>query len=387
MKSVGLGWVLASCGVLMTLVGCASDPMSSGGAPPQGGGPNNGGGGPLEAGMGAVTVPEAGQAGDAGAAQDTGPMVVTIDAGSGTSDATCAETSSTATIKRQGADIIFAVDSSGSMDEEIVFVQQNLNAFSQQIVKSGVDARVIMLAEADALCIGAPLGSGQCPTDNNPPSYIRIDQEVGSRDVLEVYLDSFPSWQMHLREGTRKFFVVITDDDANNAYTTASFRAAVDQLHPTLFKEWSYSGIFCFSDCEDAARIGAVHQELVSATQGVAGDLCLQDFAPVFNKLAEAIVTGSEIACEWDVPVATGGTKVDPNSVNVRYTDEKGGSAMLGKVESEAECAKFKDAWHYNADKTKILACPETCASMRAGGVTKVDVLLGCKSEPPPSIL
>jgi hypothetical protein len=57
------------------------------------------------------------------------------------------------------ADIIFAIDSSGSMDEEIAFVQTHMNAFSQQIVAAGIDARVILIGDPGAIPPRSPWAS------------------------------------------------------------------------------------------------------------------------------------------------------------------------------------------------------------------------------------
>ena len=60
------------------------------------------------------------------------------------------------------ADIIIAVDTSSSMTAEAAFVQEELNRFSQQIIDSGVDARVILLAAAGAGEVadaGVPMGN------------------------------------------------------------------------------------------------------------------------------------------------------------------------------------------------------------------------------------
>jgi hypothetical protein len=387
------GGLMLALGWAALLASCSGDPHSGGraltGAPDAG------------VGMGAVTAQDAAAAvpiPDGATATATPPVVHVVpavtDAGPPSGDGavpSCASSSAMAMTMRQGADIIFAVDSSGSMDEEIVFVQENLNRFSQQIVMSGVDARVIMLADQDDVCVGAPLGSGGCPADSNPPRYIHVDEKVGSNDALNVYVDSFPSYRAHLRPGTRKVFVVISDDDATDGpnNSAAAFRAAVQQLDATLFADWAYSGIFCFDECDDAAAIGTVHAELVRLTGGVSGDLCLQDFAPVFDQLAKAIITGAELACEWDIPAPPAGGMLDLGSVNVRYLDSAGSEAKLGKVSSAADCPNFKNGWYYDNEQapTKILACPQTCTSMRESGVSKVEVLFGCKSEPPPAIL
>jgi len=72
------------------------------------------------------------------------------------------------------ADIIIVIDSSQSMGDEIVLVQTFMNAFSQQISAAGVDPRVILIGDPQAICIGAPLGTGMCPADENLPTYVRV---------------------------------------------------------------------------------------------------------------------------------------------------------------------------------------------------------------------
>jgi hypothetical protein len=301
----------------------------------------------------------------------------------------CAASSSEATSTRLGADIIFALDSSRSMDAEVGFVQQNMNAFSQQIVASGVDARVIVIADPSAFCIAAPLGSGQCPNDSQPPAYIHIPEEVGSNDVLNVYIDTYPQWSQYLRPNTQKMFVVVTDDDASDdpINSAAEFRAALQQLNPSV-GNWAYSGIFCFTECPEAAAVGTIHRELVQSTGGgVSGDLCLQDFAPVFDRLAEAIITGSQIACEWPIPSPPAGETLDLGNVNVRYTNAAGVGTTLGNVPSAADCANHDGGWYYDdpSNPTTILVCPQTCTQMQAAsGETRVDVLFGCKTEVAP---
>src|SRR5690606_3496249 len=66
---------------------------------------------------------------------------------SGGAGGACVSVSEEAKPQYEPADIIFAVDTSGSMSDEIGFTQQHLNQFSTQIVQSGIDVRVVMLAE------------------------------------------------------------------------------------------------------------------------------------------------------------------------------------------------------------------------------------------------
>lgn len=141
--------------------------------------------------------------------------------------AECGAVSQMAENMLQPADIIIGIDTSGSMSEEVAEVQENLNRFSQLIIDSGIDVRVIVLSTlqgtamaggvtVDGPCIAPPLGSGQCPSDSNPPAYVHVDTMVASWDVLDVYVNAYPTYKMHLRENSLKTFVTISDDNADS---------------------------------------------------------------------------------------------------------------------------------------------------------------------------
>ena len=296
----------------------------------------------------------------------------------------CAATKATATDMTMvvPADIIFAIDSSGSMDEEIEFVQTFMNGFSQQISAAGVDARVILIGDPGAVCIGAPLGSGQCPDDSNPPNYIHIDQMVDSNDALNLFIDTYPQWQQHLRPNASKSLVVVTDDDATDGpnNSSAMFRANFVALDPAMFAKWTFNGVYCFTECDDAAAIGEVYVDLVAETMGVGGDLCLQDFQPVFDRLAQQIITtlGTEIECEWPFPIPPTGQTFSGDLVTV---DRSAGGMRtpLTRVSSAADCAQ--GGWYYDSElnPTRILACPSTCMELQGQTSGQVDVTFGCE--------
>jgi hypothetical protein len=320
------------------------------------------------------------------------------------------------------ADIIFAIDTSSSMGEETEFVQTYLNQFSQQIIDSGIDVRVILIGNYQAgavvaqpasellpdggvapatapvqdpraggggrqnfgLCIAAPLGSGACPQDENLPIYAHVGESVGSNDMLNVIVNSFPQWQQHLRPEASKSIVIVSDDDAltepNNS--AAAFTAALEGLAPELFTEWTFNGIFCGMDCEpDSVRIGVVYQELVAQTGGVAGELCLQDFQPVFDRLAEQIIddAGTEIACEWELPAVPEGQTFSVDLVEVNRTTDIAGTVAFSRVPYVEDCAA--SSWYFDdpLNPTRILACPQTCEAMQAEAAGSIDVSFGCE--------
>jgi hypothetical protein len=326
----------------------------------------------------------------------------------------CEAISEKAANRRAPADIIIAVDNSGSMDEEIAFVRSELNEFSAQIEASGVDVRIILISAAYAppgtsvpnddddandesdedaeeddngICIDAPLGSGSCPADSNAPRYTHIPTEVGSHDALNLIIEEFPNYQSQLRPEATKTFVVVTDDNAEDAPndSAAGFRMSVAGLPGGLFPQWTFSGIFCQRECEQAAEIGTVYQQLVDETIGVAGDLCDQNFAPVFDALASAVIASSGLACQWSIPSAPAGQSFDRGKVNVQYA--VGGSAPMSllQVPGAADCAS-RAGWYYDnpSDPTQILVCPAACDMLQNDVQASFEVLFGCETQMAP---
>jgi hypothetical protein len=324
----------------------------------------------------------------------------------------CGAISHTAENMLQPADIIFGIDTSGSMSEEVAEVQQNMNRFSQLIIDSGIDVRVIVISTlqgtampggvtVDGPCIAPPLGSGQCPSDSNPPAYVHLDQMVASWDVLDVYINAYPSYREHLRENSLKTFVTISDDNADSAtspfgiigpqpvlHTAEGFIAAVEGLEPNspMWSDWRYSGIYSFTACPSAmfGAVGAVHQDLVMRTGGVAGDLCLQEFDPVFDALAQGVTAAVTLACDWAIPASPPGGAFDPAKTNVQLTLDGAAERSL-KVPDVTMCGSL-EGWHYDdeAAPTKVVVCPATCTRIQAAAKAQVDLLFGCKTETVP---
>lgn len=317
----------------------------------------------------------------------------------------CAQTTVTAvdTTVLVPADIIIAVDTSSSMAVEAGFVQEQLNAFSQQIIASGVDARVILIAQSGqageviprdgrntfAVCIGEPLGSGTCPEDGKAPNYVHVNQYVGSHDALVQFIGTFPQWKDSLRENSLKAFMVVSDDESTEM-TADAFVTQLQALDPVLFTRWNMNGVFSYSMCKDdngdnlADGIGNVYTSLVTQTNGISGDLCEQNFQPVFDNLATQIVenAGAEIVCEWEIPPAVDGQTFSTELVDVlRTTGTDAGisSQSLGRVTSIADCTAGGWFFDDNYNPSRIIACESTCTAMQDDANGGIDVVFGCE--------
>jgi hypothetical protein len=180
-----------------------------------------------------------------------------------------------------------------------------------------------------------------------------------------------------MRPDSKKHFVVVSDDEST-MMTAAAFTSAADALDPAVIKDWDFHGIFAQTMCMEASAVGNVYKELVMQTGGVAGDLCLQQFDPVFDQLAMDVAGKAEIACDWTIPPPPPGESLDPGKVNVRFTQPDGTVVQLLKIPVGEECMD-REGWHYDddANPTKVVSCEASCKKFRAGG-GKVDVLFGC---------
>lgn len=316
----------------------------------------------------------------------------------------CVAAGAEAEVGRQGADIVWIVDNSCSMAVEAVAVQTNMNRFAMSLVEEGIDVNLVLISSANTsyqmnsacppddfvcalgmligsfvdfgVCIGAPFGSGMCPDDSKPPNFLHLAVPVGSTNGLQLALDLYPMYSHMMRPNTSKHFAIVTDDDSD--VSAAAFAEGVAALDPTLFAEWRYHGIFSFSDCPDAAAVSTVHQELVQQTGGVAGDLCTQNFDPVFDELAMDVVTNAEIACDWPIPAPPAGQTLDRNKINVNFTQPDGTVVALGRI-PEGQTCDGREGWYYDDDAapTTVISCPASCDRFKASG-GKVDVLFGC---------
>jgi hypothetical protein len=382
---------------LTALMACSADPES-------GGRDNRNFGGAAAASSGGMGGGVAGAGGLAGI--DIPPPSSGGMGGAPPPNEECAATAAEAEVGREPADIVWLVDNSCSMAVEAVAVQTNMNRFAQQLVDSGIDVHLVLISSANTsyqmssacppddlacaigmlvgaftdfgVCIGAPFGSGMCPNDSLAPNFLHLPNPVGSTNGLQMALDLYPQYASMMRPNASKHFAIITDDDSD--ISAAAFTQGVNALDPALFASWRYHGIYSFTDCPDAAEVGTVHQELVAQTMGVAGDLCLQQFDPVFDELAMAVVSNAEVACDWAIPPPPAGKSLDRDKINVKFTQPDGTVVDLGRI-PDGETCDGREGWHYDSDAapTTVISCPASCDRFRSGG-GKVDVLFGCKT-------
>ena len=295
----------------------------------------------------------------------------------------CLSVTESAAATVEPADLIFVIDNSGSMSFEANAVQQNMNGFSQQIIDSGVDVHVVMISSysGNGVCVAPPLGGGGCPGDDNaPPSYTHIGTGVGSTNALSLLNGLHAQWQPSMRPEASKHVVIVTDD--NSSMSAGAFDAAFRGLDPS-YADYKLHGIVSLTNCAQTADIGDVYIDLADLTGGLLGDLCDQDFQPLFDLLSTEVVNGASLACVYDIPEPPDGGEFDPNKVNIDF-DDGTGFDTIGYVDNAAACAEVVDGWHYddiNAP-TQIIACPQTCQRFGDLKQATIDIRFGCATVP-----
>ncbi|MDC3953014.1 hypothetical protein [Polyangium jinanense] len=414
-------------------VGCSGGENSASGSANTGGnssGSSQGGGGN-------------GQGGNGG---DGGGDINFFDAGAGdgalTEDSACVSQSSEATLVKKPVDIIIVIDNSGSMGDEIVGVQNNINQnFAQIIENSGLDYRVIMIAKHgkavpdESVCIEAPLSgipAGGCETPpaapvNNAGKFYHYNTEIDSVNslckVLSTFTTAEPSggaptgWQEWVRPDSFKTFIELTDDRVGCSFggvsysdgnTAAGGVSAAEQFDTSLLalspehfgtkearnyrfysivamayndpqtKPWEPADPITTAECPTAANPGTGYQALSVLTGGLRFPLCdTTSYDVVFQAIAEGVVAGAQVSCDFAIPDPPMGTTVDLNSVVVDYTPgDMSPNKQFKQVADVAACAP--ESFYIDKDAKKIILCPDTCGVVKNDAAAKIAVLFAC---------
>lgn len=318
----------------------------------------------------------------------TDPDGFTVEPGDDTGPGACAAKSFAAEPSIAPVDIVWVVDSSGSMDNEAKRVQDNLNAFSADIAKVGIDYHVVMITSSSFVKVPPPLGTS--------PKYKFIDRMVNSNEPLQVLLDEFPNYSSFLRPLAVTHVVGVTDDESDLAAEDFykqmvaagklghgfTFHAiASEKVAPTFTNPEGACQTSGFPP-EGAAAPGIQYYKLADATKGLKFSICTSDWTSLFKTLTAAVAVPAKLPCVFTLPKPDSG-EIDPTKVNVQYTKGSGGAAeTLVYVGSKDGCMGGP-GWYYDdpAKPTMAVLCDATCKVVSADKTGRIDVALGCATK------
>lgn len=275
------------------------------------------------------------------------------------------------------ADIVWVIDNSGSMEVEEGRVQDNMNAFAEDIAASGVDYHVVIITNRDHVEVPPPLGGSD--------RLLEIDQDVDSHDALELVIQTYPQWHAFLRPDAIKHFVAVSDDESD--MSQAEFeRGLADLDDPGFADGFVFHAVVAESPPWDwnspcfvlAAAIGATYIDLQEDHGGVFYSLCESDWTPLFDALSGNVAELSALPCTYEIPAPDDGDAIDYGAVNFVYTPEGDDSVTIPYVGAEGDC-DADGGWYYDdaGAPSLIHACPTTCDTL-AAEAGSVEVAFGC---------
>lgn len=283
-------------------------------------------------------------------------------------------------------DMVWVVDSSSSMANELERIEKTMNQFVADAEARHFDVRLTMVTQMNV--VPPPLGLDDM-------RYRFVQRSVGSREPLEALLDEFPRYGDFLRPEAALHFVVVSDDDS--AITASEFKRQMDRR---LRREYTVHAVAspdvggqpcrtqnaseqCLSartrragaEC-GASAIGREYYELAEQSGGEEISICLDDWGEVFGPLLDA-VTPVAIPCEIDLPLDAA---LDDTTVELRVGQSV---EQLPLVAGPAACERSPTAFYY-ADLMsgpQLTLCPAACEATRGEGA-RLDIKSRCTPRP-----
>jgi hypothetical protein len=346
----------------------------------------------------------------------------------------CAVTSAGADVVKMPVDIILVIDNSGSMEDEIVGVQNNINDnFATILSTAAIDYQVILISSHGSatknreICIEAPLsGAASCEPPPAAPApterFKHYDLGIDSNDSFHKLLGSFRDpaadfqdgsnsapngWSAWLRPQARKVFIEITDDDPEGMswqeFDTALLASSEEQFGASSARKYVWHSIVGITEkpvpaaawladealqqamCggstggKDSLVVtpGLPYQELSKLTGGLRFPICQwASYDAVFQSIAGDVISGTELACDFAIPAPPTGEALDLSKVAVSYTPGNGGPVQTYAQASTRELCE-PNAFYIQDDR--IYLCPDTCAAVKVDAAAMVDVLYTCE--------
>jgi hypothetical protein len=315
----------------------------------------------------------------------------------------------------------------------------NVN-FADILEAAGIDYRVILISRHrttlrgmlghpsfdTGICIEAPLsGLTHCPAAGPIASqhFVHYDTPVGSHDSLRILLDTYrpeqswspeikstlstpvpdEGWGRFLRPGVPKVFVELTDDDAYSSGET--FLYELKSVAPEFFDAETGRPSFvfhsivglrakaapgeaymptepiqtetCVGDDNTVENAGKAYQELSRITGGLRFPLCeFEAYDVVFSAIAEDVIEGMPVACDFDIPEQPQGRTVDTSNIALSYTPSAGAKLELAQVRDATSCEA--DAFYVSGEQIRL--CPEACSHVQEDASARLHVSFTCRN-------
>ena len=187
-------------------------------------------------------------------------------------------------ISARPVDIVWMIDQSGSMSQEISGVKQNMNNFAKSIAYAKNDYRVIVLAKRGTgsydICIPPPLGGSSC---GDSTRFKQVSYKVGSTNALTAYQSYASSIEAFMRPTSLRLLVVVTDD--NSSLGASSFHGWIKKRPG--YNDYVFHSIVSMKKDWCTAKNGSVYMQLSGWTKGMQFHICNANWNSLFQQLGQ----------------------------------------------------------------------------------------------------
>ena len=273
----------------------------------------------------------------------------------------------TATVKFQlssamygTADIVFIVDTTGSMYDEIQNVRRNINAFAERLEREGVSVRWALLEYRDITCDGLNstkviyCGSSEWFIDVT--SYERAIASLtvsGGGDREETVIDAIKAATLlETRADAKTFHIVVTDADykTNNRYNVSGMNQMIDELKASDIT----TSVVTKTSFYD------VYRKLTDSTDGILANID-GNFADELWKLCDLIIDDVIYGKVESISIIR-----NPNKTVYESGDFFNGTGMI--VEAKYETGRTKIVTVYSINPCRSLQVEDTMIEINYRG-------------------
>lgn len=270
-------------------------------------------------------------------------------------------------------DVIWWIDTSGSMSQEAKWLNSNLDAFAAFLAQGGLDYRMVL--------VGTGLGlNPQLGKYLAPGTFLWVKKAIYSTDGLKKispkgsnYLNDFINF---LRPDATKNWVAVTDDNSTQ-YKGSQFDQDIMAVsvpgNPAvkLFQGYVWHSIVAYGPlaskgCSTGARIGTEYLWLTQKTNGVKGKVCDQDWKPIFADIAKGVIQSAKPGCEYPIEFYKDETTTKGfDLIYIAQDDELTIKHATGNV-----CPADGNGFEYDKwpNPKKIKLCSSSCQKLKGGG-------------------
>ena len=299
-------------------------------------------------------------------------------------------------------DIIWVIDSSPSMGNEIEIIEANLNHFASTIYASGLDYQVIVIgSESDhynettqkqylEICVPPPLSSvNDCP-DADSGTYLHVREDVHSHDGLALLMETYEQYKSRLRTDSITHVILVSDDDAGWGNQVEQYEEFIrDATNPgfpggvifhSIVDLLGYIPGCVFDDnCSCGERRGEAYIELSQASGGMVHSVCDENWGPIFDALRERVVEGTLLPCEYTIPQPESGLTVNPEETNVILSRANSSERETLVNVASAEYCFDQRGWYFDnpGQPSRISLCPRACGAWNG----TVEFEFGCDTR------